>query len=71
MTTLKCISAWRLGQELDGGGFSLFEEPAVLLGCEHQTMSSAGRIAINLETMVVICGTDLELNFRPEFHMNG
>ena len=71
MTTLKCVSAWRLGQELDGGGFSLFEEPAVLLGCEHQTMSSAGRIPINLEAMIVVGGIDLELNFRPQLHMNG
>lgn len=71
MTTLKRISAWRLGKEFDDGGFSLFKEPAVLLGCEHQTMSYAGRILINLETMVVVGGIDLELNFRPELHMNG
>jgi len=35
MATLKRISAWRLGQELEHGHFALLELPTVLRGSEN------------------------------------
>src|SRR2546430_15175893 len=37
MATLKRISAWRLGQELNRGRFSLLELPTVLRGSENRS----------------------------------
>ena len=74
MATLKRIRACRLGQEVNRGRFPLLELLTVLCRSKNQPSGASRysgiRNGCNFETMIVVDGCDLELNFGPDLHMN-
>jgi hypothetical protein len=74
MATPKCVRAGRSGQEFNRGRFTLFKLPAVLCRSENQPSRAIRYRAIgnsgDFETVIVVGGCDLELNFGPTLYVN-
>jgi hypothetical protein len=71
MATRKRIRAWRLGQEFNGGWFTLFEQPTVLRRSNGDIRLGPVGNSGNSEAMVVVGGCNFELNLGAGLHMNG
>ena len=74
MATLKCICAWCVGQKLNRSRLTFYELPTVLFRSENQASGALRRSAIgncgNFETVIVVGGRNLELNFGAGLNMN-
>ena len=74
MTTAKRIGSRRLREELNYGRFALLQLPTFLFRVKDQawvsTRCGAVRVTANLETMIVVDGSDLELNLCSKLHAN-
>ena len=74
MPAAERVGAGRLRDKFNCGGFSLLEQPAVLRRSKNKPLLTARFSAIGIrddfEAMIVVDGSDLELNFDPGLHMN-
>lgn len=74
MATLECVGAGCLRQKLDRGRFTFFELPALLRRSKRQSGGTARIDAVSggthFETVIVVGGGDLELNFGACLRMD-